>query len=89
MIQFLFLAYYWIQEKFLPHKHKRNNKAIMDCIECDNNCMRYDGSLKSKIFIWFLGDEKVINPFDTSITKYEWLFKFNRFNKNYMKCNGL
>lgn len=72
MIQYLFLAYYWIYDKFrvygkgLALDHNNYNKVTNLC--------------RSRTLIWntVYGKQGIINYNDTSIIKYEWIFSFEK-----------
>ena len=71
IIQYIFLMYYWIQERFTMH----GDALVID--EHNHNLIRCKlGYTKSNmLYNTVYGNDKVINFNDTSIAKYEWSFK--------------
>ena len=72
MVQYLFLAYYWIYDKFTIHGD--------GLIVASENYNLIRNVSRSSALIWntVYGRQGVINYNDTSIIKYEWIFRFKK-----------
>ena len=87
MIQYLFLMYYWIQEKFTEHG---------DNMELDINhqkLIRFAESLGIYCNNTSYGNNNTIDINDTSIARYIWSFRYassTRLGMQFcIKCSGL